>query len=616
MLPGLFFHYTITRRLHLSITRSQLQHQPHEMDPIGVINLVYDVSKDLYTYYLAVKECETDIKELRTQLLLLHHTSSSLEQALKRNGLRTEDKSAAETAVTKCEEAATALRLTLDKIKVDGAQPQKALEKLKAMGRKAVYPLRKLTITGLAEDVETCQDAVHIAISMLQLNVGATTIEQLHNIDDRLVAGTATLGIALKDLEISQDNAKDEIIQHLLQHRKMLEQERENKRAQAIIRSLAYPEMSHRRHKISGADDTSLGWLFTEDAQQYPEITSLLKFLSKDSGVFWIQGKPASGKSTLMKYLLDRTHGRDKLWEWVGARDVIFASHFCWIAGTTLQKSQQGLLQSLLHQVLASDLALVPIACPSQWTDGTNHNSWYERELWACLYAAVAASDRRICFFIDGLDEVEPEKDHFALAKAIVGLSLHENVKVVASSRPWSAFERTLRHDGRVLNMENINHLSIVDYVQAELETTATDETFAHVGWNCIRSGARCGCPFYHTHDDAHSLIQSITDKADGVFLWVKLVMEAVCRHIAMCCPIAVLRNYVEKFPDGLEEYFRTMIFKRIHGSVISETAMALKIALSNARIGPVLRHFALLCDYKDSGASRLTDADFLFALP
>ena len=53
------------------------------MDPVGVISLVIDVSKDLYTYYRAVRDCDTDIKELRTQLLLLHHTAGSLTAALK-----------------------------------------------------------------------------------------------------------------------------------------------------------------------------------------------------------------------------------------------------------------------------------------------------------------------------------------------------------------------------------------------------------------------------------------------------------------------------------------------------------------------------------------------------
>ena len=56
------------------------------MDSVGVISLVINVSKDLYTYYRAIRDCDTDIKELRTQLLLLHETASSLTRALSREG--------------------------------------------------------------------------------------------------------------------------------------------------------------------------------------------------------------------------------------------------------------------------------------------------------------------------------------------------------------------------------------------------------------------------------------------------------------------------------------------------------------------------------------------------
>jgi hypothetical protein len=124
-----------------------------------------------------------------------------------------------------------------------------------------------------------------------------------------------------------------------------------------------------------------------------------------------------------MKYLLSRSHGADKLWTSSDPKEAIFASHFCWVAGTTMQKSQQGLLQSLLYKVLLADLALVPIACPFQWSSGFGPSEWHEKELWGCLYAAVQGSDRQICFFIDGLDELEPERTHIPLAKALNKLS-------------------------------------------------------------------------------------------------------------------------------------------------------------------------------------------------
>jgi hypothetical protein len=202
---------------------------------------------------------------------------------------------------------------------------------------------------------------------------------------------------------------------------------------------------------------------------------------------------------------------------------------------------------------------------------------WHEKELWVCLFAAVQASDKQICFFVDGLDELEPERDHINLAKALNRLSSYDNVKLVVSSRSWTVFERNLTHNSRVLAMEDNNQLAIARYIRNELELTSTDDTFNEVSWNCIYKQS---CDPEHNHGKAHTLADTITKRANGVFLWAALVMEAVCSHVALGCPISVPESYVDQFPNGLEEYFRTMIFKRIHESMLSETAMALSIAL------------------------------------
>ena len=588
-----------------------------------MISLVIDVSKDLYTYYRAVRNCDTDIKELRTQLLSLYRTAGFLTTALRRDGLSAEDKSQVDAALTECEDAAKELKSALDRIRIDNVQPQTALDKMKAAGRKAVYPFKKSTVAGLAEDAESCQDALHVAISILQLNVGATTVEQLTKLDDQLVDSTATLESAMKDLGLAYDTGKDEIVQHLLQNRKMLAEQRkmltdeENRRkAMTIVETLKYQEMTDRQWQVRTADDSTLGGLFVgKEFRQHPQIMNLLSFLEGSSGLFWIQGKPASGKSTFMKYLLSRSHGPDKLWSCSDPQETLVASHFCWIAGSTMQKSQQGLLQSLLWQVLMADLALVPTACPFRWSSGSNiSGGWHEKELWGCLYAAVSASDKQLYFFIDGLDEIQPEEDHMSLAKALNQLSSHRNVKMIVSSRLWAAFERNLEHDGKVMKMEDNNRLAIARYVRAELEKNATDEAFSQVSWDCIHEES-VFCESKHDHTKAHDLAYSITTRANGVFLWVFLVMQAVCRHVAMDCPISVLNSYVGKLPTELSGYFQNMIFDRIHESMLSETAMALWIALLDD-LHSRLCHYALLCTYTDSGVSWLTDPEFVSELP
>jgi hypothetical protein len=177
---------------------------------------------------------------------LLHETTSSLTRAVNRDGLSAEDKPQVKLAFAKCEDAAKELKSTLERIKIDGVPATTAFEKMKAVGRKAAYPFRKATIEDLAEDVESCQDALHVAMSVLQLNIGATTVEQLQKLDDKLVASTTAIESGLRDLGLAHDAAKDEIVQHLLQNRKMLEEEGNRRKAMAIVESLKYPQMNDR----------------------------------------------------------------------------------------------------------------------------------------------------------------------------------------------------------------------------------------------------------------------------------------------------------------------------------------------------------------------------------
>lgn len=43
------------------------------------------------------------------------------------------------------------------------------------------------------------------------------------------------------------------------------------------------------------------------------------------------------------------------------------ARYYFWIAGTTMQKSQEGLLQSLIFEILRQCPKIIPIACPDRW---------------------------------------------------------------------------------------------------------------------------------------------------------------------------------------------------------------------------------------------------------
>lgn len=80
------------------------------MDPVGLVSLLYDVSKDMYGFYMVAKGREDDLKEFRTQLLSLREKSGLIEEAISREGVKAEDKSKVDAALLKCEDAADELK--------------------------------------------------------------------------------------------------------------------------------------------------------------------------------------------------------------------------------------------------------------------------------------------------------------------------------------------------------------------------------------------------------------------------------------------------------------------------------------------------------------------------
>jgi energy-coupling factor transporter ATP-binding protein EcfA2 len=82
--------------------------------------------------------------------------------------------------------------------------------------------------------------------------------------------------------------------------------------------------------------------------------SSLSLWLETGTGIFWIQGKPGSGKSTLMSYLKD--HSQTKYFARAHCQDLIIIRFFFnFRAHSGISNSFKGLLRAFLFQ-LTSDI--------------------------------------------------------------------------------------------------------------------------------------------------------------------------------------------------------------------------------------------------------------------
>jgi hypothetical protein len=293
--------------------------------------------------------------------------------------------------------------------------------------------------------------------------------------------------------------------------------------SQTILSSLRYNEMPFRHSQIPRKYGTTFAWIFE------PRVTPFCKWLKHQNGIFWVGGKAGSGKSTLMKFICDEPKTKQILLNWAVDTRLLVASYFFWNAGYPMQRSQEGLLQSLLYEIMRQAPDLIPLACPRRWRD-TNAigDKWTLEELVQTLDAAVveAGSSTMFCFFVDGLDEFDG--DHYELVKFFAGLTSLPNVKMCVSSRPWNVFTKAYGQSNLSLAVQDLTKIDMDRYITGMLEH---DDRFVELAERDKR---------------AWDLVRDIRDRADGVFLWVFLVVRSLLRgltvddeHNPLCMGIA-----------------------------------------------------------------------------
>jgi hypothetical protein len=251
-----------------------------------------------------------------------------------------------------------------------------------------------------------------------------------------------------------------------------------------------------------------------------------------------------------------------------------------------VQKSIEGLLRAVLHALLfglsqsgaSENLETIKHVCESRWLSADKGRAWNCRELKDMLSRLALASNVRIFLLVDALDECHPQDRLGDLADVIVWLSRLPNIKLCVSCRPWAPFTR--RFDkATILHLDQLTYLDMEVYIEKRLLSAETEADIC----SDFRDGAL----------PARNLICHVASAADGVFLWVELVVNALCSEIRTGCSIEQLRLATSQFPTDLDKYFQNLIFGRIGTTRpnVTKTAAALKLAM-------VLRSYeAKLCE-------------------
>ena len=336
-----------------------------------------------------------------------------------------------------------------------------------------------------------------------------------------------------------------------------------------ILESLCDKSMTIRHEKIVDDHAKTFEWIYHDYSldKESQKGTVFVDWLAHGAGIFWITGKAGSGKSTLMKYLSHHRTTERVLQSWSGQQELVVASFYFWYAGTEFQKSQEGLLKSLLYVILRQCLDSIPMAVPQRWerysSGHLSSGDWSRSELVAALNNLTSGQSlaRKFCFFIDGLDEYEG--DHRDLINLIRGFTTSDDIKWCLSSRPWNVFELAFGNGSSpTFRLEDLTREDIRLYVRDELED---NNAFRHLRQ---KEGNHCG-----------QLVQEFVQKAHGVFLWVFLVVRSLTSGLANADRLCDLQRRLRRFPDDLEGYFQHML-DTVDRNYQQQTAQLFRVAL------------------------------------
>ncbi|ENH69384.1 hypothetical protein FOC1_g10011735 [Fusarium oxysporum f. sp. cubense race 1] len=305
-----------------------------------------------------------------------------------------------------------------------------------------------------------------------------------------------------------------------------------------------------RRINIKDPHYQTLQWAL-DSPSDYIQWDDLNTWLQSASGLYWVSGKAGSGKSTLMKYLdrHDKTHALIRTW--ANGSELIFASFFFYALGRSEQKSQSGLLRSLLYQILEREPSATESALPHMWREACYSQQSFQNievppvaEMTAALrdLCPKVHADKKIFFLIDGIDEYEG-KD-LDIARFISELESFPNVKILVSSRPHPAFF-TAFSQKPMMRLQDLTKHDVATYV---------DDTVASHPYMVTLSKLS---PF-----ETGAITQKLVKKASGVFLWIVLACRSVIEGCDDFCTIAELKERVDELPKQIEDLIEHILEK------------------------------------------------------
>jgi hypothetical protein len=234
-------------------------------------------------------------------------------------------------------------------------------------------------------------------------------------------------------------------------------------------------------------------------------------YQNSEDGLLWIKGVPGSGKSVVAANMIHKLSQEQVPVLYFFFRQIIDANH-----------RPINLLRDWLDQII--------LYCPplqsvlrTYVNDLRSLDSVSIDELWKHLKTALSSIPRVYCV-ADALDEMDDENSDFITQLAELGCWKPSSVKVVLTSRPTANVEAAMRG---------------VKSIDIRMEEKLVDVDIATYVRYCLANSSI-------SEDDQQLVKEAVPGRANGLFLYAKLAMNAFLE------PGANVRDTICKLPLDL----------------------------------------------------------------
>ncbi|KAI0882899.1 ankyrin repeat-containing domain protein [Annulohypoxylon maeteangense] len=359
--------------------------------------------------------------------------------------------------------------------------------------------------------------------------------------------------------------------------------ENTNRAREALLSILGEPLLPSVLDQIETPHSHTLQWLWTSDSD-------FSKWVTHGYGIFAITGKPGSGKSVLMNAV------NASIRKYLGGTFSVVVSHFFNSRGNPTEKTITGFLRSILVQLLRIDVRFFHglehdwevLSKQTLYDDAgsSSAQNFPQRYLTAQFLEEMVLNaikgmpaENKILILVDGLDECED------------GLSDLNSIANILNSIADSQEGRSVRICFSCRSLEPYNFNQISGSFNLHEHNGPDIVRFVDDHWESMPSMS-------NYNNEITTLKSWVVSRADGIFLWVRLVLERIQKALATGATVSEIKTIIDT-PNQLHGLF-SMLIDRIETEFLDESRTMFSIILAAKR--PLsLREFRVVLALKDS---------------